>query len=133
MAKLHIELVMPNEKLLDDYFDKVSVPGIEGNFEILEDHSPFITQLRPGTIFVTKDNLHESFAVHDGFVTVENNQILILCEECESKESIDYERALAAKERAEKRINDVSNSNIDFRRAEASLKRAIARINTVNS
>ena len=133
MGKLHIQLVMPNEKLLDGYYDKVSVPGIEGNFEILEDHAPFITQIRPGTIFVTKDNHHDSFAVHDGFVTVENNEVLILSEECESKEDIDYERAVAARERAEKRINDTSNNNTDFRRAEASLKRAIARINTVKN
>ena len=133
MAKLHIELVMPDEKLLDGFFDKVSVPGIEGNFEILENHAPFITQLRPGTIFVTKDNHHESFAVHDGFVTVENNEVLILCEECESKEDIDLERALAAKERAEKRIGETSNTSTDFRRAEASLKRAIARINTAKN
>ena len=131
MSKLHVQLVMPQEKLLDDDFDIVSVPGIEGNFEILQDHSPFITQLRPGTIYVTKDDHHESFAIHDGFVTVENNEVLILSESCENKEDIDLERAIAAKERAEKRLLETDNTNnIDMRRAEEALKRAVARINT---
>jgi F-type H+-transporting ATPase subunit epsilon len=124
---------MPDEKLLDGYFDKVFVPGIEGNFEILEEHSPFITQIRPGTIIVTKEEETESFAVHDGFVTVEDNQILILCESCEPKNDIDLNRAIAAKDRAEKRISDVNNKNLDFRRAEAALHRALARINTLKN
>jgi len=133
MGKLHVQLVMPQEKLLDGNYDKVLVPGIEGNFEILENHSPFITQLRPGTIFVTNDDIHESFAIHDGFVTVEDNHVLILCEDCEAKDKINYERALASKKRAEKRIADITNTSIDFRRAEAALKRAVARINTLKN
>lgn len=136
MGKLHIQLIMPNEKVLDDMVDAVILPGIEGDFEILDQHSPFITQLRPGTIKVTKiikdeEQEHLFYAIHDGFITIEDNEILVLSEDCESKEHIDVKRATAAKERAEKRLADVSNTKIDFRRAEASLRRAVSRLNTV--
>jgi F-type H+-transporting ATPase subunit epsilon len=135
MGKLHIQLIMPSEKILDDVVDSVILPGIEGDFEILDEHSPFITQLRPGTIKVIKEGEDEEplfFAIHDGFITVEDNEILVLSEDCERKDKIDLPRAEAAKERAEKRLADISNDKIDFRRAEAALKRAVSRINTAH-
>ena len=133
MEKLHVQLVIPNEELLNGEYDQVSVPGVEGNFEVLPQHSPFITQLRPGTIMITNEGHHEIYCVHDGFVTVEDDKVLVLCESCEAKHDIDSERATASKQRAEKRIADVNNKDIDFRRAESSLRRAIARLNTLKA
>ena len=133
MSGLHIQLIMPNDKKLDDFVDRAILPGIEGDFEILEGHTAFITKLRSGTLKVYKNEEEFFFALHDGFVTVENNKVLILSECCENKKEINLERANSAKARAEKRIADTSNSNIDFRRAEIALKRAVARIDTAKS
>ena len=132
MEKIYVLLVMPDEKLFDNFVETIKLPGVEGSFEVLSHHSPFITQLRSGTIIITNEDHVDYFAVHDGFVTVEQNKIIILSENCEHADKIDRERAQKSKARAEKRIAETSNAKINFRRAEASLRRAVARINTLN-
>ena len=133
MAKINVKIYMPSEKKMDEMVDSVILPGIEGDFEVMIDHTPLITKLRPGTLRVYKNEHAEYYALHDGFVTIENNNVLIVSEGCENKKEINIERAEAAKQRAEKRIADTTNSTIDFRRAEIALKKAIARIDTMKT
>jgi F-type H+-transporting ATPase subunit epsilon len=80
-----------------------------------------------------KGNDTQVYAMHDGFVTVENDKILVLSETCENRMEINLKRAQASKERAEKRLAELSNDDINYRRAEIALKRAISRINTASS
>ena len=131
MSDLHIQVLMPNDKKIDDFVDRAILPGIEGDLEVLKGHTALITQLRPGTLKVYKDNKLQSLAMHDGFVTVEDDKIIILSECCERCKDINQERALAAKKRAEQRMADISNTETDFRRAERALKRAITRLDTL--
>ena len=56
------------------------------------------------------------------------DRVTILAEKAEKAEEIDVKRAQSAKERAEKRLSDLQNSEIDFDRAAVSLQRAISRI-----
>jgi len=134
MPEIHFKVVMPNVKKLDKEIDSAILPGVEGDFEVLPGHAPFITKLRAGVIKYTVGQENDFLAIHEGFVTVENNTIMILTEECEHKQEIDIHRAEVAKERAEKRIaNKSSETDIDYRRAEAALHRAVARISAVNS
>ena len=130
MEGIHIQVNMPGVKKLDDIVERAILPGIEGDFEVLQGHTAFITQLRAGVLKVYKNHEEQRFAMHDGFVTVESDKITILSECCERKKEIDLERAQAAKKRAEKRMSDLENTGIDFRRAEMALKRAITRIDT---
>ena len=131
MPNIQLQIIMPSFIKFNDFIDSAMMPGIEGDFEVLEDHSPFMTKLRPGILKVIKNEQPTYFAMHDGFVTVENNKVLILSETCEGKHEIDLKRAIEAKQRAEKRLAELNQSDIDFRRAEIALKRAISRIDTV--
>jgi len=134
MPDIHIQVVMPNLKKLDKMVDSAILPGVEGDFEVLPGHAAIITKLRPGVLRYTIGTDHDYVAIHEGFVTVENNSILVLTENSEKRDEIDMQRAEAAKERAEKRIaNKSDEQNVDFRRAEIALKRAIARISTAKS
>ena len=56
------------------------------------------------------------------------DRITILAEKAEKAEEIDLKRAQSAKERAEKRLGELHNSEIDFDRAAVSLQRAVSRI-----
>jgi F-type H+-transporting ATPase subunit epsilon len=132
MAALHIQIIMPDKKKLDDFVDLAVLPGIDGDFEVQKDHTFFITMLRTGVLRIQKQDVSEYYAVHDGFVTVENNKILILSEVCENKTEIDLDRANTAKDRAELRMKEkpIESCEIDFRRAEIALKKALTRIST---
>ena len=63
-----------------------------------------------------------------GFVDVQPECVTILTDSAEWVDSIDIERAEAAKERAEERLKKNNSSNIDVARAELALKRAMIRL-----
>ena len=86
-----------------------------------------MTLIRPGILKLYQGGTLIEYAIHDGFVTVENNKIVIICETIEGVQDLDVKRAKNAKTRAEKRLK-LTDGNIDYRRAEASLKRAVARL-----
>ena len=131
MAQIHIQIIVPNAIKLDDMVDSIFVPGCEGDFEIMYDHAPIITKLRPGTVEVNKGKEADCFAMYDGFITVEDNHVLILTESCESKNEINLEEAIHDKEQAEKDIATVGKgNNLDYMKAQAALMKAVARINT---
>ena len=130
MSKINIKIIMPDRKKLDEMVNSVVLPGIDGDFEVLEGHSPFITRLRSGAIRILVDSKHEYYAIHEGFTSVENNKVLVLSEICENQEEIDIKRAEKAKERAEQRFSKADPGTVDFRRAEVALKRAITRLET---
>jgi F-type H+-transporting ATPase subunit epsilon len=130
---LKLKIIQPTRTVVDTECEHVIIPGIDGDFGVSEEHTPFITKLRTGNLVVYHKEKKEieRFAIHDGFVTVENNTIRIVCEVVESKEEIDKTRAERAKKRAEERMAS-DDKDIDYRRAELSLKRAIARIETIS-
>ena len=127
MSKIHIKVIQPNQIRIDKKYDHVIVPGVDGDFGISFDHTPFITKIRTGILQLFQNEKCEEYAIHDGFVTVENNVITIVCDTIEKKDEIDIERAKASRERAEERLKS-SKENINFRRAEASLKKALVRL-----
>ena len=68
-------------------------------------------------------------AVHEGFVQILPDQVTVLTESAEWPEEIDAERAKAAKERAEKRLEQKSeNRDLDLRRAQLALMRSLTRL-----
>jgi F-type H+-transporting ATPase subunit epsilon len=130
MDKLHLEIVTPNRLILKEQVDEVQVPGKNGYLGILPGHAPLITELQIGELSYRKDKVSHHLSVAWGYCEVLPDQVTILAETAEKAEEIDEQRALAAKERAEKRLTDVHNPNIDFARASASLQRALTRIGT---
>lgn len=127
MSKIHIKVIQPTQIRIDKEYYHVIVPGVDGDFGISFDHTPFITKIRTGVLQLFQNENCEEYAIHDGFVTVENNVIKIVCDTIERKDEIDIARAKASKERAEERLKS-SKENINFRRAEASLKKALVRL-----
>lgn len=127
MNKIHIKVIQPTQVRIDKEYDHVIVPGVDGDFGISFDHTPFITKIRTGVLQLFQNEKCEEYAIHDGFVTVENNIITIVCDTIEKKDEIDIVRANASRERAEERLKS-SKENINFRRAEASLKKALVRL-----
>src|SRR5262245_55350887 len=128
MDKLQLEIVTPDRLLLKDAVDEVQVPAKGGYLGILPGHAPLISELQIGEISYRQGKSTHSLAVAWGYCEVLPERVIILAEKAEKAGEIDKQRALAAKERAEKRLSDVHNPDIDFDRAAISLQRALARI-----
>jgi len=127
MDKIHLEVIQPTQTKINEDVDHVIIPGVEGDIGVSLDLTPLITKIRSGVLFLYKGSNIEKYAIHDGFATIENNNVKIVCEVIEKFSEIDEARAVTAKERAEKRLKGDAE-NIDFRRAEFALRKAFARL-----
>ena len=58
------DLITPSKNLISGDFDMVVVPGEEGDFGILPNHSNLISQIRPGVLNTYKNNkIDKSFFI----------------------------------------------------------------------
>ena len=132
MAQIHLEVVTPTGPVVSEEVDIVTAPGVSGEFGVLANHAPFLSTIKTGTLTYKKEKLTKYLMVSGGFSEVSNNKITFLVESAEFGQDIDVERALRAKERAEKRLTQAQQSTerINRVRAEAALQRAMARLKT---
>ena len=128
--KINLEVVTPKGAVVSEEVDIVTAPGFAGEFGVLANHAPFLSTIKIGTLRYKKGGSEEELMVSGGFCEVSNNKISFLVESAERGHEIDVDRALQAKERAEKRLLQAKEQQekIDRVRAEAALQRALARL-----
>jgi len=130
--QIRLEVVTPAGAVVNEDVDIVNAPGYGGDFGVLANHAPFLSTIKIGTLTFEKDKSRENLMISGGFCEVSNNQITFLVESAERGTEIDVDRAMQAKERAEKRLAQMKQSDeaINVARAEAALQRALARLKT---
>ncbi|MEJ2031601.1 MAG: F0F1 ATP synthase subunit epsilon [Deltaproteobacteria bacterium] len=128
--KLKLEIVTPKGAVLSDEVDIVTAPGFGGEFGVLANHAPMLSTIKIGSLVYRKGDQEERLMVSGGFCEVSNNKLTFLVETAERGAEIDADRAMRAKERAEKRLAQVQSQaeKINRARAEAALQRAMARL-----
>lgn len=130
MSSFLLEIVTPEHVVFSKEVDSLTARGIEGEFGVLRGHIPFVTPLQVAPVVARNGKETTTIAVHGGFIEVQGDKVIVLAESAELPEEIDVERAIAARERAERRLAARSNQDrIDHRRAELALQRAVTRIN----
>ena len=78
---MQLEILSPEKKVFSGNVYGIQLPGIEGSFEVLENHAPIIATLGKGKLKVIKDKT--SFELYDitgGFVEILNNNASVLVE-----------------------------------------------------
>ena len=76
--KFNLEIISPDQTLLNTEVKQVIIPAYEGLMTILKDHISLITFLRPGFIEAEIENKVEKFFIEEGTVEFFNNKLLIL-------------------------------------------------------
>ena len=133
--QIRLEVVTPTGAVVNDEVDIVNAPGYGGDFGVLANHAPFLSTVKIGLLSYQKGNQRENLMISGGFCEVSNNKITFLVESAEYGKQIDVDRAMKAKERAEKRLAQASQQtdSLNRARAEAALQRALARIKASKS
>jgi len=128
--KITLEVVTPKGAIVSDDVDIVTAPGFAGEFGVLANHAPFLSTIKVGSLHYKKDGNEMELMISGGFCEVSSNKITFLVESAERGHEIDVDRALRAKERAEKRLLQAreQQEKFDRTRAEAALQRALARL-----
>ncbi len=129
-SKLLLEVVTPSRVVISDEVDLATAPGEDGEFGVMANHAPLLASLKIGEMRITNDGQTIRMAVSGGFCEVSNNKMTVLAEAAERSDEIDVDRALKAKERAEKRLQEAAagQAAIDEARAMAALQRALVRL-----
>ena len=128
---IKLEIVTPEKEVVNEDVKIVMAPGSLGEFGVLNGHTPFLTTLKVGIVRYTDAGGIERFVfVNGGFAEALPDKVTILAESSERRKDIDLNRAKAAMERAEERLEEIrTRDDIDARRAKAALERAVVRIN----
>jgi F-type H+-transporting ATPase subunit epsilon len=122
-GKILLEVVTPEKLLLSQEVDEVIAPGSEGEFGVLPGHTYFISTLKIGELRYRVADKTDFMSVLWGYAEVTPTRVTILAEIAEKAEDIDVERAQAAVEKAQKRL-EVGGLPSDLKEAQISLEKA---------
>lgn len=128
--KIQLEVVTPSKQVAKAEVDLVTAPGTDGVFGVMANHTSFLSTLKVGELRYVVDGQTTRLVVSGGFCEISNNRMTVLAESAEVSTDINVERALKAKERAERRLQEAQThkENVDMARAQAALARANARL-----
>ncbi|MBM4260605.1 MAG: F0F1 ATP synthase subunit epsilon [Deltaproteobacteria bacterium] len=126
--KIRLRVVTPSRMLLDEEVDEVTGPGELGEFGVLPNHIAFLTNLVPGEMTYLQGGTRHVLSVSGGYAEVLDNVMTVLSPAAEFATEIDTARAQRAKERAEKRMGEVSWEDAEFAGLEEAQRRANARL-----
>ncbi|OHE02204.1 MAG: F0F1 ATP synthase subunit epsilon [Sulfurimonas sp. RIFOXYD12_FULL_33_39] len=81
MNKLKLEILTPNGVIYNGEAISVTLPGEEGEFGVLAEHSSLTTLLEAGVIDIEKeDKSVESILINWGVVQVDEEKVIVLVE-----------------------------------------------------
>jgi F-type H+-transporting ATPase subunit epsilon len=124
VAKLQVELVTAEGRVLSEEADFVKLPGLGGELGVLPQHIPLLTPLRTGEVMVRNDGREQFLVVAGGFVEVMPDRVVILADFAERAEDIDEAHAEEARRAAQEALaQDAGDAD-----ASAQLERAIFRL-----
>ena len=71
---INLKVVSPQKVIFEKEVEMAVLPGAEGDFAAMPNHSPFISSLRPGQMAIMSSNkVDESFFVSGGLVMLKDN------------------------------------------------------------
>ncbi|MET1413228.1 F0F1 ATP synthase subunit epsilon [Roseibium sp. HPY-6] len=124
MAELfQFELVSPERQLISEQVAEVVVPGAEGEFGVLKDHSPFMSSIAPGILKVRKDgDAWDEYFVRGGFADVASGGLTVLAEQAVPVAEISREQLDQAIKNAEEDAADAKDDSAK-QKADRTLRR----------
>src|SRR5262245_30326150 len=128
MSQLQLEVVTPQRRVLSESVNSVTVPGRNGEMQILPGHAALISELQTGVLTYNQDGTNFQLHCSGGFVEVSEDRVSVLTEVAERAEEIDAARARLSREHTEKELSAWSGTEEDFETARAKLERAVVRL-----
>ena len=126
--QLQLDVVTPERRVLSESVNSVTVPGRNGEMQILPGHAALISELKTGVLTYNQDGTNFQLHVSGGFMEVNNDKVAVLAEIAERPEEIDAARARTARENTEKQLSSWSGSEEDFERARVRLEKSLVRL-----
>lgn len=121
---MHCNVVSAEKKLFDGRIEFLVASGVMGELGILPGHAPLLSELKPGTIKLTKQGgAEELIYVSSGFLEVQSSTVTVLADSAERAHNLDE---AAAKEALEAARRTVDNESVEL-----SYEQAAAQLRTI--
>lgn len=127
MSTFHLEVITPERKFYSGEAESIVFKTVDGEIGVLAKHAPTVVAVSVGPLKINADGKWIEAVVTDGFAEIMPDKVILLTDTAEYPEEIDINRAKAAKQRAEERLQR-QLSNIEYTRSKAALARAMARL-----
>ncbi len=127
--RLGVRLLTPEGPVFDGVAYMVIAPSVLGEVGLLPRHAPLIAFLKTGeTRLKLVDDTERIFATTEGYLSIEEDQVLILVEQADDATTIDRARAEAALRQAEEDLANVGDDEVAVTAAESARRRAENRL-----
>ena len=123
----HLEIISPDRVFYEGPAEMLELTTSEGEIGVLKGHIPLTAMVTPCISNIMTGEETKKAAIHDGFIEILPDKVVVLAESCEWPEEIDVARAKEAQIRAERRLSD-NDGQINIARAELALRKALIRI-----
>ena len=80
MDMLKLKIISPEKVIFNGEVESLKVPGIQGSFEVLNNHAPIISSLVKGDVEYKSKGESNKLSVAGGFVEVKKNEISLCVE-----------------------------------------------------
>jgi len=76
---MQISVLTPDKQIFDGKITSVKVPGVSGQFEVLNNHAPIVSALGEGEVRLIQENGEKiTFGIEKGFIEVLKNKVALL-------------------------------------------------------
>ncbi len=80
-----ISVLAPDKEFFSGEIKSVKVPGVSGQFEVLQNHAPIVSALSAGPVYIKKQNGEDLiFSIRQGFIEVLANEVSLLVQGIET-------------------------------------------------
>lgn len=132
MTEFTLKILEADGCFFDGQVVSLIVPTSEGSYGIQAHHENMIAAVVPGIVkYTTPEGERLHAAIANGFMKIENNEVLILAEAAEKPEEIDEKRMLKEVEDAREEMLQ-KKSIEEYKIAQARMARAINRLKVKN-
>jgi F-type H+-transporting ATPase subunit epsilon len=121
MDKFKFEFVTPEKLLFSSEVEQVIIPGSEGEFTILAEHSPIISSMKAGLIRIYSDinSVPVEYFITEGFIDMASNSLTILAQNAIEKDLLDDQKLVSLIDEYQMEID---NTDSDIRKNKYNMK-----------
>ncbi len=128
MSTMQVEVVSAEKEIFSGQATMLIATAQSGELGIYPQHTPLLTNLKPGDVRVqTEDGEEQVIYVSGGILEVTPKKVTVLSDTAVRADDIDEAAALEAQKQAEQALKD-SKADIDYARAKAELAQAAAQL-----
>ncbi|MEO0367474.1 MAG: F0F1 ATP synthase subunit epsilon [Pseudomonadota bacterium] len=128
MSTMQVEVVSAEHEIFSGTATMLIATAEAGELGIYPQHTPLLTNLKPGDVRVqTEDGEEQVIYVSGGILEVTPRKVTVLSDTAIRADDLDEAAALEAQRKAEQALKD-SKADIDYARAKAELAQAAAQV-----